>query len=281
MQHAVDTVIEWQRHTARRRFLVDASNQLLVFVRTCSALIFSGEAAASADNNRATSTASSVRMLMWHWQATAPMLCARSDGVIRIRDAQGPAKALEATAADIAAQITQQRTVRYDLEVARLRQICVLLDLMRSTVKTSQGERVSILANTSAATRSTLAVFLVQLLESAVRRTDSAVVELIRRLLQSGLVEPDSDLILMETQDEARVIAAQLVGCLQRTADTLSVGSTQSKSVGGLGVPVRSLVEELVADIVIARQLSIVTLTQKMLSDESSDSTEVQVRSII
>lgn len=276
MQDAVSTLLDWHCHASRRWFLAVALRELLSLIRSCSALVFTDESARSGDATVTTTTAA-VRMLLWHWQATASLLCARSDSVINIRDSIGPATVLESTLAAVAAQITQRHAVRYDFDVARLRQLCVLLDLVRATIKTNQGQGASVFTNASSTATSTIVVFLVRLLELAIKRQDASVVGLIENLLRSALVELGGGLVVVETQEEARVVAAQLVGCLLRTAGKTAVGPTERRSSHASDPAVRSTVEKLVADIVIARQLPISTLMLNLLDDESAESVVIQV----
>lgn len=259
MCHALAALHEWHGHSQRRRFLAAAVNQLRGMLAGLTNLIDTNAPTVSGERLRDTGCAA-VQLAVWHWQATASLLCSRSESVLNIRQ-QGLAKILARILASLS--VTNRDSIDIDTELARLRQVCVLMDLIRGSPKLSQ----SVFGD--ALMRRTYIVLWVRGLIISIQYRAYNAVEMCIMTLRWALIDQFPDLDFLATKEDAQAVASELLGCLGSHLCGLeySISDNDDTSMA------RFQVEWILADLLILRGLSI-----ELVLESTSSFPKTQVR---
>lgn len=218
MEHALSALIAWKNSTPRRRFLIAAATQLYSCIDAYASAAVSKLSSPSDDLTPLTVRNAALTMLLWHWQATAPLLCSRSDAIINIRDKIGAAKAIKDVFQAAVVQLGKSNSIReshVDIDAARLRQLCVVFDLMKLTpIQKHQSDPKfpDYLSELSKSTQNGFTVWIVRLIEQAVACGDPSTTQLATEVFQWTIIDSSDSAILQSPEDQRTLLKQLLTG---------------------------------------------------------------------
>ncbi|KAL4124940.1 hypothetical protein PRIC2_008533 [Phytophthora ramorum] len=240
---------QWHLDSTRREFLSYALQHLQWYATACDALLLSkhGEAATGSDLNEVVV----LDMMCWHWEATASLLCTRSEASSQIQNNQ-PSEVLSRalkrwilSVLDIKPN-TDRDTTNREVLYAQLRYICILLDSIGGVKGCSQAFK-----SLSTETKQYFVFIFVRGMATAIKKGDEAAVCFILKVLRSVLLPSDAFGLLATHDDEQELLSQLLRLCDNELAVPVHSGFTANGSQD------QTELELFVADFIISRELFI------------------------
>lgn len=251
-----------QYHTtssARKKFLLLALNQLSQYTEICRATMARTSSAAS----------EAIEMVCWHWNASAMLLCTRSETVLRIRKTK-PLVALKT------AILRSSADNNMELLAARLRRLCILLSLTTG----SRGNTLIDELSQDLEAKGKLLLLLVRALKASIEQKNQLLLvfatQLIHTLVlhEGGYGSAYRPKQLLETEEDWRALLSLLLHTFKNAivVDFAATGATKERSL------LRSL-EQLIAEVAIqSKGIFLLTELQRYL--RSTDMSSVLVRAL-
>lgn len=245
MDTALDYLRRWHNHATRRRLLVLAIDQLRTYVRVCDMLLSEAEAKGTTSNE----LHAALQMLCWQWNASALLLCSRSAACLNAVKKQGP---------DLISRSICLLGHGPDLGVhqvaAQVRQLCIL-------ISHASGQKGCLhRAFDSFESKGFFLLSLLRGLELTLNKSqeDCNLALLITSILRSLILDEihGDNLQLLESTADCQAFLLPLVQILQ---------------IGGRAKPKVRALEIFVADFMLQRNLTILTVTRRLREVEPSN----------